>query len=93
MLERTDKTVFFFTIECAVCRNVAKVSHVVIEDQKGSLVCSLCGKTVKVPSFEILVKASKDLNAYLGDNLNAKYIKILLNPEFHVDDAVPLAGH
>ncbi len=93
MLERIDRLVFYFQIECAMCHQLIKVSHVVMEEQKGVLICSLCGKSIKVPDSEVIIKASKDLNAYLGDNLNAKFVKLILNDKFKVEDAVPAAGH
>ena len=33
MLDRIDKLVFYFTIECANCRNVMKVSHTSVEEK------------------------------------------------------------
>lgn len=93
MLERLDKLVFYFQIECAICHQLINVSHVVIEEQKGILVCSLCGKTIKVPDTDVLIKASKDLNAYLGDSVNAKFVKLVLNEKFKAEDSVPAAGH
>lgn len=91
MLERIDQLVFHFTIECANCRNVMKVSHVVISEKEGDLYCSLCGKDVKVPNHENLVAASKTLNEYIGDSLNAKYINLVLNEKYMAADDVPPA--
>ncbi|NLI74973.1 MAG: hypothetical protein GX442_00865 [Candidatus Riflebacteria bacterium] len=93
MLDRLDKLVFYFHVECAMCHNISKVSHVVMEEQKGVLICTLCGKSIKVPEAEIIIKASKDLNAYLGDGLNAKFVKLILNDKFVVESAVPAVGH
>lgn len=93
MLERPDKLVFYFTIDCQLCANEIKVSHVVMEEQAGSLICSLCGKTVKVPSLELIVKAAKDLNGFLGDTANCKHIKLVLNEAFVVPDDTPAAAH
>jgi hypothetical protein len=91
MLERIDQLVFYFTVECANCHNVMKVSHVVVEEKSGELFCSLCGKDVKVPGHEILVSASKSLNEYIGDSLNAKYINLVLNEKYNAPDDVPPA--
>lgn len=93
MLERIEKLVFYFTIDCANCHNLLKVSHVVVEEQKGLLLCCLCGKNIKVPDAEILIKAAKDLNAYLGDPMNAKFFKIVLNENFVTESSVPAVGH
>lgn len=92
MLERIDKLVFYFQVECALCKNVIKVSHVVIEEQNGMLICSLCGRNIKVPDAETLVKASKALNEYLGDSINSKFVKLVLNEKFKIQDELPLAG-
>ena len=86
MLERIEFLVFYFVIECANCHNESKVSHVVVEEQVGQLVCSLCGKAIAVPNWEKLVASTKDLNTYLGDSLNSKFVKIELNPKFVVVD-------
>jgi len=93
MLERIDRLVFYFTIDCANCHNKLHVSHVAVEEQKGMLVCSLCGRNVKVPDFENLALAAKNLNLYLGDNNNAKYIKLIMNEKFKIEDATPAAAH
>lgn len=93
MLERIDKLPFFFTIDCSLCHNVLNVSHKSVEDMKGVLSCSLCGKQIKVPQWEVLVKASDDLNNYLSDRLNAKFFKLVLNPQFKMEDNVPAAAH
>jgi predicted Zn finger-like uncharacterized protein len=91
MLERIDKLVFYFTIECPNCHNEMKVSHEVIGSRKGELFCSLCGKDVKVPNYEKLVEASKVLNNYIGDSLNAKYINLVLNEQYDSPDGIPSA--
>lgn len=91
MLERIDQLVFYFTIECANCHNVMKVSHVVVEEKAGDIFCSLCGKDVKVPNHETLVTSAKSLNEYIGDSLNAKYINIVLNEKYQAADDVPPA--
>ncbi len=92
MLERIDRLVFYFNVDCANCHNLMKVSHVTVEEGQGNIVCTLCGKKVVVPNFEVLVKAAKDLNAYLGDSMNHKRIKLSLNEQFKVEEA-QLAAH
>lgn len=93
MIERIERTVFFFSVECANCHDHMKVSHVVVEEQKGILICTLCGKSIKVPDPEILVRSAKDLNNYLGDSLNSKFIHLILNDKFVVESSVPAVGH
>jgi hypothetical protein len=88
-----EKLVFYFTIECAVCHNLMKVSHMAVKDQSGALVCSLCGRQVKVPGHETLIEASDKLNQYLSDSQNSQYIRLIVNPEFKTVDLVPAAGH
>ena len=92
MLERIDKLVFYYTVDCANCHNILKVSHVVVDELKGSVVCSLCGKIVNVPKWEDLVQASKILDAYLGDSLNAKFVKLVMNEKFKIQEQ-QLAAH
>lgn len=90
MLERIDKLVFYFTVECANCRNVMKVSHTAVEEKAGTICCTLCGKDVKVPNFMDLVTSAKTLNEYLGDSLNAKYINLHMNEKYEkVSDTPP----
>jgi transcription elongation factor Elf1 len=91
MLERIDKLVFYFTIECANCKNTMKVSHTSVEERNGDMFCSLCGKTVKVPNHQDLVSSAKTLNAYLGDTLNAKYINLVMNEQYEKADGTPPA--
>jgi uncharacterized Zn finger protein len=91
MLERIDLLVFYFSIECANCKNIMKVSHETIKDKNGELFCSLCGRDVKVPGYEKLVGAAETLNDYIGDSQNAKYINLVLNEQYASDDDVPLA--
>lgn len=91
MLERIDQLVFYFTIECANCHNVIKVSHVVISEKEGKLYCCLCGKEVKVPDYENLVSAAQTLNDYLSDSLNAKYVNLVLNEKYKIADDMPSA--
>ncbi len=91
MLERIDKLVFYFTVECANCRNVMKVSHVVVDEKAGEIYCSLCGKDVKVPNHEELVSSAKTLNAYLGDSLNSKYVNLVMNEKYEKPDSAPPA--
>ena len=91
MLERIDKLVFYFTIDCANCRNVMKVSHVVVEEKAGEIYCSLCGKDVKVPNHEELVTSAKTLNSYLGDSLNSKYVNLVMNEKYEKPDSAPPA--
>ncbi|MFZ5949731.1 MAG: hypothetical protein ACOYXC_03435 [Candidatus Rifleibacteriota bacterium] len=91
MLERIDQLVFYFTIECANCRNVIKTSHVVVQEKAGLLFCSLCGKDVKVPGHENLVASGKFLNEYLGDSLNAKFINLVMNEKFERPSDTPPA--
>lgn len=91
MLDRIDKLVFYFTIECANCHNIMKVSHVVVDEKGGDIFCSLCGKDVKVPDHEKLVTSTKALNEYLGDSLNAKYVKLVLNEAYECPSDVPPA--
>ncbi len=78
--------VFYFKIECALCHSEMSVSHEVIQEKSGELYCTLCGKVVKVPNWEKLVNASKELNEYIGDSLNAKYINIILNEQFECEE-------
>ncbi len=91
VLERIDLLVFYFKIECGLCRNVLNASHVAIEELQGNLVCTLCGKTVKVPEYEKLINGSKAVNAYLSDKQNATRIKLVLNEKFVVVDEAPPA--
>ena len=91
MLERIDKLVFYITVECANCHNIMKVSHTAVEEKKGDISCSLCGKDVRVPNYTDLVTASKTLNAYLGDSLNAKYINLVMNERYERADGTPPA--
>jgi len=91
MLERIDRLPFFYTVECAQCHNILKVSHKSVEELKGVMNCTLCGKQIKFPQWEMLVKTSEDLNNFLGDRLNAKFIKLVLNPQFKLEDDVPAA--
>jgi len=93
MLERIDRLVFYYTVECALCHNKLKASHVAIEEQKGALVCTLCGRTMKVPDVENLLKATKTLNDYLAAKENQKYIKLTLNEYFKAESDVPAAAH
>ncbi|MBF0499500.1 MAG: hypothetical protein HQM09_05180 [Candidatus Riflebacteria bacterium] len=93
MLERIDRLVFYFTVECSVCHNHMKVSHVCIGEQCGQMICTLCGKPMKVPEHEKLVQTSQVLNEYLGARDNAKCIKLTMNEFFKLEDAVPAAGH
>ncbi len=86
-----SKLVFYFKIECPICKTEMKFSHIVIEEKKGELFCSICNKSVTVPSFENLVAASKTLNDFLGDSINAKYINLVLNEKFELADDVPAA--
>lgn len=91
MLDRIDKLVFYFTIECANCKNIIKTSHVVIENKAGALFCSLCGKDVKIPDYEKLANSAKALNEFIGDSNNAKYINLVLNESFEKADSTPAA--
>lgn len=91
MLDRIDKLVFYFTIECANCRNIIKTSHVVIENKAGAIFCTLCGKDVKIPDYQNLVTAAKSLNEYVGDSYNAKYLNLVLNDKFEKADSTPAA--
>jgi transcription elongation factor Elf1 len=93
MLDRIDQLVFYFTIECQLCRNVLKASHVAITEQSGNLVCTLCGKTIKVPDFDNFAKTAAELNKYLGDKANAKCIKLRMNEAFVQESDVPAAAH
>lgn len=93
MLDRIDQLVFYFTVECANCRDVMKVSHETIRMRSGELFCSLCGKDVKVPDYEKLASAASSLNEYVSDSLNAKYIKLVLNEKYVPSDDMPAAGH
>ncbi|MFZ2959294.1 MAG: hypothetical protein WA705_20600 [Candidatus Ozemobacteraceae bacterium] len=93
MLERIDRLVFYFSVECGVCKNRMKMSHVSILEQNGQMICTLCGKPVKVPEHEKVGKAAQELNDYLGARDNAKYVKLTLNEMFKSEDAVPAAGH
>lgn len=91
MLQRIDKLVFYFTIECANCHDIMKVSHVVISEKAGTLFCSLCGKDVTVPNHETLATAAKTLDEYLGDSFNAQYVKLVLNKAFESPSDAPPA--
>ncbi|MDD2999876.1 MAG: hypothetical protein PHV05_12500 [Candidatus Riflebacteria bacterium] len=91
MLDRIDKLVFYFTIECANCKNVIKTSHVVVDEKEGVIFCSLCGKDVKVPDYQTLVTSAKSLNNYIGDAFNSQYINLVLNEKFAVADSAPPA--
>lgn len=93
MLDRIDRLVFYFAIECANCRDVMKVSHETIMMRSGELFCPLCGKDVKVPDFENLARTASGLNEYLSDSLNSKYIKLMLNSKYVSLDDMPAAGH
>lgn len=93
MLERIDKVVFYFTIDCAICHNHVNVSHVVIEEKKGLVDCSLCGKQIKFPDYEKIGRATKDLNDFLADVANCKFVKLTLNDKFVAQDNVPAAAH
>ena len=93
MLERIDRLVFYFTVECASCHNKLKASHVAIEEQKGAVICTLCGRTMKVPDSENLLAAAKKLNEYLGAKENQKYIKLTMNEAFAAESDVPAAAH
>jgi len=93
MLERIDRLPFYFTLTCSLCRNVLNVSHKSIEELKGVMNCSLCGKQIKVPQWETLIKCSEDLNNFLSDRLNAKFFKLVINPQFKLEDDVPAAAH
>ena len=86
LVERIDRVVFYYVIECANCRNEAKVSHQVIENTSGELVCSLCGKIIRVVNWENMVEASKVMNAYLSDGLNAQFIRLELNPKYELEE-------
>lgn len=90
MLERIDRLVFYFTIDCSICHNLMKVSHVAVEETNGVMSCSLCNKQIKVPDHAKLIQSAKELNDYLSNKLNQKFIKVVLNEAFIVeDDAVP----
>ncbi len=91
MIEQLKDLVFYFTIECANCQTEMKVSHVVVDEKQGELFCTLCGKTIKVPDHEKLVSASKGLNSYILEGTNARYVKLVLNEKFVVEDAAPPA--
>lgn len=91
MIEQIKDLVFYFSIECANCRTEMKVSHVVVDEKKGELFCSLCGKVIMVPDHDKLVAASKGLNDYILEGTNAKYIKLVLNDKFIVEDSAPPA--
>ncbi|MBF0543383.1 MAG: hypothetical protein HQM08_03060 [Candidatus Riflebacteria bacterium] len=93
MLEKIETLVFYFTIDCAICHNKSKVSHVAIEEQNGQLVCTLCGKAIKVPNHERLVAISKELNDFLANRNNVKFITLTKNEAFNVVDDVPAAAH
>lgn len=91
MIDQLNTLVFYFTIECANCQTVMKVSHVVVENKQGDLYCTLCGKSIKVPEHEKLVIAAKGLNDYIIEGTNARYIKLMLNEKFIVEDSTPPA--
>jgi len=93
MLDRIDRLVFYFTVECANCRDVMKVSHETILMKSGELFCSLCGKDVKVPDYEKLARAAASLNEYVSDSFNSKYVKLVLNERYVPPDDMPAAGH
>ncbi|PKL45838.1 MAG: hypothetical protein CVV41_02205 [Candidatus Riflebacteria bacterium HGW-Riflebacteria-1] len=93
MLDRIDRLVFYFTVECANCRDTIKVSHDTIQTRAGELFCSLCGKDVKVPDYEKLARAASSLNEYVSDSFNSKYIKLHLNEKYVPLDDMPAAGH
>ncbi|MBF0405836.1 MAG: hypothetical protein HQM10_00665 [Candidatus Riflebacteria bacterium] len=93
MLEKIETLVFHYTIDCAICHNKIKLSHVAIEEQKGQIVCSLCGKSIKVPDHEKLAEVSKYLNQFLGSSSNCKFITLTHNEAFHAADDVPAAAH
>lgn len=93
MLERIDKVVFYFTIDCAICHNLVNVSHVTIEEKKGGVECSLCGKQIKFPDFEKISQSAKILNEFLGDIANAKFVKLTMNDKYKAADNVPAAAH
>ena len=93
MIELVNKElVFYFEVECANCRNKMNVSHVVIDLHEGALYCTLCGKEMKVPEYKKLIDAASTLNAYIGDSMNAKYIDLVLNPNY-VFEEEELAAH
>ena len=91
MIEEISKLVFYFELDCPNCHNKMKVSHEVIGDKCGELFCALCGKDLKVPSHESLVSAAKVINDYVGDSINAKYINLVINEKFAVEDNTPAA--
>lgn len=91
MIEQLKDLVFYFSIECANCKTPMKTSHVVVEEKNGDLYCTLCGKSIKVPDHDKLVMAAKSLNNYILEGTNAKYIKMVLNEKFVVEDAAPPA--
>ncbi len=91
MLDQIKDLVFYFNIECGNCQNQIKVSYHVIEEKQGDLFCSLCGKRILVPDHERFVAAAKGLNDYILEGTNAKYIKMVLNEQFVVEDSAPPA--
>lgn len=91
MIDQLKDLVFYFTVECANCQTEMKFSHAVVEDKHGELFCTLCGKSIKVPEFEKLVNHAKGLNNYILEGTNARYIKLVLNEKFVVEDAAPPA--
>ena len=93
MLDRIDKLVFYFTVECANCRNIMKVSHETVKMRAGELFCSLCGKDVRVPDYDRLAQLAGGLNDYVCDSYNAKYIKLVLNERYEAPDDTPAPGH
>lgn len=93
MLERIDKVVFYFTIDCGICHNQVNVSHVTIEEKKGAVECSLCGKNIRFPDFEKISSSAKILNEFLGDISNTKFVKLTMNDKYKAADATPAAAH
>ena len=93
MLERIDRVVFYFTIDCAICHNHVNVSHVTIEEKKGQVECSLCGKAIRFPDFERISQSAKVLNEFLADTNNAKFVKLTMNDKYKEADNTPAAAH
>lgn len=82
MLETITGLVFYFDIQCANCKHHMKASHESIKDQQGILHCGLCGKEVRVPNYENLVKTCEDMNKYLSSPINSQYITLELNEKY-----------
>lgn len=87
MIELVNKKlVFYFEVECANCKNTMNVSHVVINEKEGDLYCALCGKSMMVPDYKKLVDSAEILNSYVGDSMNAKYLNLVLNPNYAFEE-------